>query len=481
MTCPRVRTTRRTRNRITVIPARAILASLLLVLAAPREPERTIEITVRTRTGGALTGLVVDHNDHGVVLVHDQTPYVFSWRSLTPGSAYVARRDLLAFKRGGKQNLSAADRFTVGMIALDSGRNDLAAIEFRRALELDRSLKGPIAAAYDTFRERNKRAGATERVFASSDVEAIDADTNDSGEPSTDVLSLVLPSVHDETSGGPERSERIMEAYRTFGREVERVLGRAIISTETEHFLIGTDFAERDVPQLRSWCEAMYATLTKTLGLSDDQRVFVAKCPMFCFRSRVRFRKFAKHFDGFDARDSIGYTRSIESSGHTHVAILHQGTEAADRDRFACTLVHEGTHAFLHRLYSTRLIPHWVNEGFADLMADRVLGDRCGKRPDASLLARCFVRYDWSIRDMLESAAPIGVEQYPLAHSVVAFLFERGAERFTHFIEQLKSGATIQSALSNTYDGLTIAALEREWRAWVRASDSPATPEATSP
>jgi len=449
-----------------------VLLFLMTASVCLSEPTETIEVSLRTRTGGGITGVVVAHDDHGIVVVRERTPYVFSWRSLEPGSAYAAKRDLLSFKCGGQDKLTAEDRFELGSFALKAGRNDLAAIEFRKVQKLDPSNASRIKSAFDAFRAKQHRDSTKHTNLpglTGDDVDdgAEDDATGDQGEPSSDVAPI-LPDVDVAVAGsGPNRATLVMEAYRRFNDEVRRVLGKTMATHESEHFLITTDLPDQEIPQLLQWCESMYAALAREFGKGEGEHVFLAKCPIYCFRSRVRFRKFARHFDGYDARGSIGYTRSIESNGHTHVVLLREGRDEADDDRFACTLVHEGTHAFLHRLHTSRLIPHWVNEGFADLMADRVLGDRCDKQKDAALLARCFMRYDWPIHDMLDSAAPIEVEQYPLAHSVIRFLHERDKKKFIEFIEKLKTGAGIADALASAWDGMTLEKLEKDWRATV--------------
>lgn len=81
----------------------------------------TIRVDLRLRTGGALTGLVVDHTDHGLVIVHEDTPYVFAWEELEAGCACGTKHALLAFDRGGDERLLAEDHFQLGMFALSQG------------------------------------------------------------------------------------------------------------------------------------------------------------------------------------------------------------------------------------------------------------------------------------------------------------------------------------------------------------------------
>jgi len=155
-----------------------------------------------------------------------------------------------------------------------------------------------------------------------------------------------------------------------------------------------------------------------------------------------------------------------------HLVLLQQGRTPADLDRFACTLVHEGTHAFVHRLYAPRLIPPWVNEGLAEYMAEEVLRERCPAGEKAVLLRRQYARYGWSLGGMLGDLDPLKVHQYPLAHSLVAYLQEHGQERFAGFIRSLKEGRTAAQALAANYDGLTLAGLEANWRSAVKSAEN---------
>jgi len=439
----------------------------------------TIGIDVKLRTGGALTGLVIDHTDHGVVVAADGTPYVFSWDEIETGSAYVAKRDLLALARGGIAGLTASDRFELGLFALSRERNDLAAADFKIATRLDSSYEVRVRRAFEEFRSRPRPAQAGDDPIL--DRLEISADAELSGSGLADSLGEALCGGTAGQEGGravlstdPAARTRAMEVYRIFGERVRDTTCKDLAVIETEHFLIFTDWEKHKREQLARWCESVYSALARQLGIDPPENVFLAKCPVFCWRSKARFWRFARYFDGFESKEALGYSRSIERNGHVHVVVLRDGSSEYDYGRFACTLAHECTHAFLHRLYSTRLIPHWVNEGYADLVAERVLGDRCPNAENAELFARQHVRYDWAIGDMLRSAGPIPVHEYALAHSVVAYLETEDTARFARFIEGLKGGGTTAESLSAAYDGLTMEGLERNWRDFVRRSDSTA-------
>jgi hypothetical protein len=92
------------------------------------------------------------------------------------------------------------------------------------------------------------------------------------------------------------------------------------------------------------------------------------------------------------------------------------------------------------------------------------------------MLARQYVKYDWPILDMLNQAGPIDTHQYPLAHSVIAYLDSLGPGKLAGFVRLLKDGRSIADALADQWEGMTAESLERQWRAWVRSSDEPNRP-----
>ena len=463
--------------------ARAVLAASFTAIPGARGQTETINVHLELWTGGSLDGLVVDHTDHGIVIMHDNTPYVFAWDELEPGSAVAAKRGLLALRRGDREALTAEDHFQLGCFALAQSGNALAGKEFRQARKLDPTYKEAIREVLEEY--RRKKAGEPKTHHALDDVEG-NAHTDAGPAPGLiQRLEVELGAGNDGNTGvlnPPEEIRaRVLEIYKSFGETVREVISKDIVLVETDHFLIWTDWAKRDRPRLANWTEGMYAALGEQFELPPTEMVFLAKCPVFCFRSKARFLKFARKFDGYAGDNAVGYTRSIKENGHVHIVLLQRGRSEEDFERFAGTLIHEGTHAFLHRRYSARLIPHWVNEGCADLMAERVLDDHCNNAENAALLAKQYVRYDWPIREFLHDVGPIGIHQYPLAYSVVAYLESLGARRFAGFIRGLKEGQPLGVALAKHYDGITLDQLEERWRSAIQATDVKNTSERDHP
>ncbi len=455
-------------------------AGLMMVLAgaAPAQTP-SLPVTIKLRTGGAIDGLVVEHSDEGLVIAHDDTPYVFAWRALDPVSATVTRRELMTLTRHPDEPdaFSAEDYFDLGSFALKMDALGQANGFFRAARKLDPAIIGRIDEALTDYRLRAEpdRTSPARRPPGDAETEAEETQPITADRPDATGFATLLAA----ESTAPLVRKQVDKIYRNFGRTVREVMGRRVTLVETTHFLIWTDWRKRYHGMLADVAESMYRSLCRQFGVDERADIFLAKCPMFCWRSKKHFVKFAQQFDGHDGSNAIGYTRSIERNGHVHVVLLRQGKTRIDRDRFASTLVHEGTHAFLHRLYAPRLIPNWVNEGLAEMMSERVLGDRSVAGEEAALLARVYVRYDWPITDLLKSTGPIGVEQYGLACSVVSYLQQLGGDRLAGMIRELKGGVTTETALSTSYDGLTLTRLESDWRAWIKKNDPVLNPPDT--
>ncbi len=451
-----------------------LAAIIMLLTAAVAEAQtETIRVELTLRTGGVIDGLVIDHGDDGLVIAHDKTPYAFAWVALDPASAVAAKRQLLGLRRGGSDALEAEDFFELGSLALRVGGLEMAVSLFRKATSLDPGFATRVQEAM-----AQHQAGVKPSLGATGPFANPVGDDTEPGVRKGDVEPGLSSLVPVETAT-PEVRKQVDGIYRTFGEKVREVMGADIALIETEHFLIYTDWKKRHHALLAETSESMYRALCGQFGLDPTENIFLAKCPIFCWRSKQRFVKFARDFDGHEGSNAVGYTRSIERNGHVHVVLLRHGKTQIDFDRFVSTLVHEGTHAFLHRLHAPRLIPHWVNEGLAELTAERVLGERSVAAEEAAMLARVYVRYDWPLGDLLASAAPISVEQYGLACSVVTFLDLQGPDRLASLIRSLKEGQSIPNALAQSYDGMSTAQLDADWRQWVRVHDPVLNPPDT--
>lgn len=454
---------------------------MLCATSVRAQVEPSVRVTLELRYGGAIEGTVVDSSAHGLVILSGGKPFVFSWQTIKAESAYQAKRAILIHDDGVLPLLSAGDHFELGQFALSRRKTEIAANEFRQAELLDAAYKQRIVEAYRAHKKNSRPQAIPTEPLASRTNNLSEKSDPSSEKMPSDLRKIVGRRGHGADTGdqiddpativpltAPMRA-KVAEGYQTFAKQVQDLLETELTLVETEHFLIWTDWELLARPKLAEWAEAMYAALCEEFQLDQAGDVFLAKCPMFCFQSRSRLRRFAQRVDGYGGEEAIAYTRSVPKSGHVHVVLARQGRSRFAYDQFACNLVHEGTHAFLHRLHTSRLIPHWVNEGYAELVADRVLGDRCVGGQDARLLAKQYSRHDWSIGVFLASSEPVAVHQYPLAHSVVRYLVSLGEGRWRGLIHDMKRGADLPTAFARQYDGLTLERLEIDWKVAIGA------------
>lgn len=461
-------------NRMACHSRTALLAfacSTALACSTAGAQPNSVRVRLELVTGGRIEGGVVDHNEHAVVVVADRKPFVFAWTDVKAISSVAAKFAIIEAARGGRDAVTAEDYYELGLYALSRNRRERAFTLFQTAKRLDPSMAEDVRRTMEAFREsRSSETPLRKPNEPSKDLSEIDT------KGLKGLVGQIGDALHDPqapndmVSPPPESTRtKVMEIYRTFGRKVQEVLGKRVVAIESEHFLIWTDWSRFDRSRLVEQCESMYAAMCRQFGISTTAPIFLAKCPVFCFESKARFLKFARMFDGYDGKDAIGYTRSIERNGHVHMVLLRRGRTEEDFDRFTCTLVHEGTHAFVHRLYTPRLIPNWINEGLAELMAEKVLQDRCPTAETAELLAAQYVEFDWPVANLIRSAGPIAVHHYPIAHSLIAYLASRGDEHLRGFVKRLKEGDGTATALAGQYQGMTFDGLEQGWRAWIGA------------
>lgn len=389
-------------------------------------------------TGGEIRGKLLDSTHQVIVLEVDGFPYALAYTQLATDSALQTKMKMLIRSRGELDLLRASDHLAFGALALQHDRSERARRAFAKAVRLDATIKTASERLMREFRNRRRNVSA--------------------------------PTENESTEGAGAERDRIIAGYKKVGERLREKVGRDLILVETPHFLIWTDWAKAEHADLRNWCEAMYTELAVRFAVPDDTPVFPGKCPIFCLRSRKRFRKVARLLDDYEATGALGYTSSSDN-GHVHVVVCRQGGSPAGRDNFASALIHEGVHAFLHRYRTGRHIPAWINEGVANSVAEAVLGDRCPNAETADASARAVVRGSYDIAELFAAAGMLEARYYPVAHSLVAFLIARDRQAFIRLIDDIKLGAPPDSALKQRYD-LTARELEAAWRQAIRSTQA---------
>ncbi len=398
-------------------------------------------ITLQLLTGTSVRGVAIWFDDTVVGLMLDGWPAAVGWDVVLPDSACRTAYMLYADRRGGHANLTAMDHFALAKLAMRQGRPAIANRRFADAQRLDPSLAAKIKLTRTRLREASTWSVAAFGLPAA---------------PPTDASS----DEHEDAS--KQRSEEIIAGYKEVGRRIRDQIGSDLVLLETPHFLIWTDWAKAEHGALRALCEASYRTVASRFHLPTTAEVFAGKCPVFCMRSKQRFRQMATLLEDHVAGNAVGYT-SCTDNGHIHVVLRRQGGSAAGRNAFATNLVHETTHAFMHRFASSRQLPAWLNEGFAEFVAEDVLQDRCPNAETAAVVADALVAGNYEIAMVFSADGQLDARFYPLANSLVSFLIDRDADAFGRLIVEIKAGKPVAEAMANTF-GWTLKELTEAWR-----------------
>ena len=80
-----------------------------------------------------------------------------------------------------------------------------------------------------------------------------------------------------------------------------------------------------------------------------------------------------------------------------------------------------------------------------------------------------MVRGGYGIAELFADEGMLEARYYPMAHSLVRFLIDRDRQAFIGLIDDIKLGASPDSALRQRYD-LTATKLEARWRHAVRSA-----------
>jgi len=176
----------------------------------PAGDSPTVRLDLTLLDGTKLSGLLVDHTGHGLVVFDRGAPYVFAWSQLDPGSAYRAKRAILVMERGSERGLTGEDHLGLGRFLLGHDRVVAAVREFDQARRLNPSLAEQVREAMD---------GRRRRVSGSKpDVAPFDRDRPAGALPAvageTARLVEALPAMGGAAAGRTRRPKRICASRR---------------------------------------------------------------------------------------------------------------------------------------------------------------------------------------------------------------------------------------------------------------------------
>ena len=438
------------------------LIQLLLPTAAYCDDGRQVEVTLTLHNNGQVRGRVLEYDDNGLVLNVKTEAITLTWDEIKTTSAYKAKKKILASVRGSEKNLTAEDHFQLGVFLAMRNQHSSAVSEFRKAEQRDPGMKSRIQQAWKEIRrakERNKTK-ITEPIVDKSNKGEGDGifSDNKSGQGQKTLYKKYTQEQHTNA----------LNLYREFGDKVRDKIAPNLVLLETRNYLIWTDWPESKRNKIPEWAEQIYREMCTKFGVTGSDPIWLGKCPIYCFRDKTGFNKFAREVDGYErSAKSLGYTKTA-NNGYAHVVMKKLGDKEVHINQFASTMVHELTHAFMHNYISPQNLPPWLNEGIAEYFSELVLGDKCQAGERAIATAKYYVDRNKPIDDIFEFTESPPGQYYPIAHSLVEFMISKDSKAFVGVVSDIKASMKPEDSLARRYKGMSYKTLQRDWRSWVK-------------
>jgi hypothetical protein len=235
---------------------------------------------------------------------------------------------------------------------------------------------------------------------------------------------------------------------------------------KTAHFIIFTNWDPREYNFLKTNCENAYTAVSRQFDIPVTENVFVGLLPVFMFVTKDEFTKYANEYDKFPVATGVtGYfTQHQDGSGHMVMwkpVITRGGLGKAEED-WGHTLTHEFTHAFISRYRNSQLVPRWLNEGLAEVIASGPF-PRAYVHPYAKMMAGKNFDFQALFDD---NKMPPG-EMYPVMQTMVEALIREDRKAFLKMFDDIKDGMDPEAAMRKNYKA-GYSDWEKAWRNYAK-------------
>lgn len=413
------------------------------------DPPLTVRIQLMGPRSGSVLGELVEYDDDGLILLVKQERREYRWIEITPHSAFTARYRLIDQKNA-RQWLELAE------FAWEVGADDEAEKAVHWALRLDASLEA------EAQRIRAEAPGRLRGPFQGDGEEPEEAE-----EGPRELLTEAAEGLAFFEAVTPEQAERAIEQAEKAAERSLKKLGVVTRRLETDHFIVFTDWDPADDAFLTGALEEAYRLVASEFGIPAGLNIFVGKLPVYMFDEHATFMRYAHEIDGqtrFSRTVAGYYTGRSDGMGKMIMSKPKQteqyGLEVA-RNIWRRNLTHEFSHAFFARYRSNAFVPKWLNEGLAEVIAEKVY-----PRFGALNTARMAARSDRSISEIFDDRSLPGPDMYPVMMTLVQALHAEDPKRFMEYVDRIKAGDDPQEALEELYE-VDYRGLEAAWRRYM--------------
>ncbi|HQY89051.1 MAG TPA: hypothetical protein PK402_10355 [Tepidisphaeraceae bacterium] len=395
-----------------------------------------------TGKSAKIVGCLVSYDEIGIEVETKNGPRALKWDEITTMSSYIIKSRVID-----KEN--ATDWLELGRWCWQNRLKNQANTAFNKARHLDRELA-------DEIKEIMRAEPATQQL--STDVRA-DVVPADNAAPKE--IVKYQKATPEEIIDAVDRAEKLKEA-------AEELSGTTLVTLETPHFIIFTDWEDAEHEWMEKQCEMAYRVVSKQFRMSASDNVFVNKLPIVMFDKRSNFEMFASQHDDVPVGMAAGYyTGSTDGSGHMVMWRPDRRVEGdagrIDAEKvWARILVHEFTHAYVARYKSNAHIPRWLNEGMADYIAQNTLPEGAYFAP-----AREAAQRGIDISDIFNDNVMPGWAYYPVMMSMVRMLVENDSKAFMAMFDDIKNGMKGEEALKKHFK-IDYDQLQEHWARYAR-------------
>ena len=243
-----------------------------------------------------------------------------------------------------------------------------------------------------------------------------------------------------------QEHEKLIESQREFLKSVEQQMPRLNFRyVETEYFLFFTDLTPDQVDGYIVSLDAMYRELCLAFGLSPQRNIWAGKCVVIAFQNKLDYLSFEAQIMGNS--DALGTQGLCHQFGNGEVKFAGYRD---DGSFFGQILVHETTHGFIHRYYSSARAPSWLDEGMADWVTKAIFPDDKIPRRQRESAKLVMQRGSWS--DDFLTTDQISGEYYGSASALVDILLanDKGGQ-FRAFFHGIKEGKATEESLKEVF------------------------------
>ncbi|MBU4398370.1 MAG: hypothetical protein KKE86_03440 [Planctomycetes bacterium] len=217
---------------------------------------------------------------------------------------------------------------------------------------------------------------------------------------------------------------------------------------ETRYYLFLSDLPPQVASLYTSCLDQMHERLCKAFGIKNKDGVWLGgKVPVVAFVHGEHFAEFERVFFNHQVNHLAAQGLAHQVSTGEVVISCHCGK---DPYYFACVIVHEATHGFVHRYKSPQMVPNWLNEGIAEWVSMTVVQNNKGVRQKVKAAIE-QMRQTGALGGDFFTAEHIASGQYGIATAMVDFMLRSNPKAFRAMIDGIKSGEKWQDALKKSY------------------------------